>query len=226
MLNALGLAEDLLKIASSAGPANEPSKLLNSEAIVQNHIKLQALAFRMRKSDQPIGVHYYDMVIPSKHQCRTPVYKLTRTSRIAGGLSFHRADFLNCLASHLDRNCITTHFSKRLVGYTGSTNDPGAITVMFTDGFTANCDILIGSDGIHSTTRHIMLERAAEECERKFVDVEFAKSLREKKDPIWSGIVSYRALIPSEKLREINPTHRAFLSINAVSAITESYWVQ
>lgn len=66
-----------------------------------------------------------------------------------------------------------------------------------------------------------MLENAARELEQKFFDdgKERAEMLRKKKEPIWSGIVSYRAIIPSEKLREINPGHRAFASINAVSTI-------
>ncbi|KAI5118815.1 hypothetical protein M0805_000203 [Coniferiporia weirii] len=153
------------------------------------------LAFEMRKSDQAKGVSFYDLVVPM------------------GNLSFHRADFLLCLSKQLDEKTTTSHFSKRLVSYSYST-PTSPITLLFKDGSTATCDVLIGADGIHSATRHTLLELAARDAEANgsAEGAAAAAVLREVMDPVWSGSVAYRAVVPREKLEKINPNHRAMFT--------------
>lgn len=144
-------------------------------------------------------------------------------SHVAGGLSFHRADFLDCLVKHLDNDVTRTYFKKRLQFYTKFTNEVESIMLSFTDGTTAKCDVLVGADGIHSATRRCLLDRVARAWKKQPLADALNNSnlLLKKKEPIWSGFVSYRALIPSEKLRAVNPNHSAFSSINAVSGLTD-----
>ena len=99
---------------------------------------------------------------------------------------------------------MTCHFSKRLVEYTQPRSlDP--ISLQFKDGTTKTCDVLIGADGIHSASRHKLLNDVAEHANSQ----EFVKELLAKVDPVWSGTVAYRAVIPSVKLRAVNPGHTA-----------------
>lgn len=92
------------------------------------------------------------------------------------------------------------------------------ITLEFRDGSSAHCDLLIGADGIYSATRHTLLELAAQEFEADS-SIEGKKSanmLRAKKEPVWSGHISYRTTADSEKLRKLNPNHRILSSFQLV----------
>ncbi|OCB84042.1 FAD/NAD-binding domain-containing protein [Sanghuangporus baumii] len=160
--------------------------------------------FEARKSDQPEGLTFQYPRIPCKY---------TDYSHVN---SFSTADFQQCLVENLDPNVIHTHFSKRLIGYSLPSKDvgtPGRITLKFKDASEAQCDVLIGADGIRSATRHTMLELAASEIEHRGTGRErqLAETLMSpgKLDPIWSGSVAYRALIPREQLAAVNPSHRA-----------------
>ena len=110
----------------------------------------------------------------------------------------------------------TIHFSKRLVNYTrlatGSdvkkpiSDDP--VTLFFSDGTRATCDVLIGADGIHSATRNSLLGCLASEA-LAAGDALRAELLMNKSDPVWSGTVAYRGVIPRAHLEKINANHRA-----------------
>lgn len=69
------------------------------------------------------------------------------------------------------------------------------------------CDILIGSDGIKSVVRkQVVAEQAREAVAAGRPDE--ADSILRTADPRWSGIVAYRALVPTERLiayREAHP---------------------
>ena len=134
-----------------------------------------------------------------------------------GAITFHRADFQQCLVDHLNTSITRSHFSKRLVGYTLPSEDQDAssrIRLEFKDGSEADCDVLIGADGIHSTTRHAMLDLVQRDLEKSESDADkkFLDTLRTpgKLDPIWTGSVAYRSLIPRGQLEALNPSHRAF----------------
>ena len=135
-------------------------------------------------------------------------------------MAFHRAEFQQALASKLDPSIVTSHFSKRLLSYTEdeSTN---AVRLHFKDGETATCDAYIGADGIHSATRRCRLKDEADAIELS--DSERAKLLLSKMDPMWSGTITYRAVIPRDRLRKINPEHSALRMSQTVSEQWRSF---
>ncbi|THH08567.1 hypothetical protein EW145_g2622 [Phellinidium pouzarii] len=153
------------------------------------------LSFQMRKSDQTKGIPYWDVIATM------------------GNLTFHRADFIDTLSEQIDPETTTAHFSKRLISYTlpPKSSPPGPITLNFKDGTTSTCDVLVAADGIHSATRHTMLKLAAIDAEADGSEEgrKAAEMLREMVDPVWSGSVAYRAVVPREKLEKINPNHSA-----------------
>ncbi|KAH8111733.1 FAD/NAD-binding domain-containing protein [Phellopilus nigrolimitatus] len=178
-------------IMEALGLEQELSKLSEVPILKEAHPRL---AFQLRKSDQATHRNsFYDVMIPR------------------GIATFHRADFLMSLAGQLDPVTTSKHFSKRLVSYTlppiSSPSSP--ITLNFKDGTTATCDVLVGADGIHSATRHTLLELAANEADDSDEGRKSAEILRGMVDPIWSGSVAYRGVIPREKLEKLNPQHTA-----------------
>jgi len=118
----------------------------------------------------------------------------------------HRVEFQTALAHHLEHEAITTHFSKKLSKYT--LEGDGRVLLHFRDGSTEHCDVLVGADGIHSATRQTLIQLAADDA-RTAGDNELVQELSRAgvRDPVWSGTVAYRSLIPSERLRELNPNH-------------------
>ncbi|KAG2120320.1 hypothetical protein BD769DRAFT_1480136 [Suillus cothurnatus] len=146
-------------------------------------------AIKYRKSDQPAGIQLFELMTKGDQ------------------MRFHRADFHGVLLSHLPPSC-TTHNGKRLKSYIQpfkhrSRNSP--ITLIFRDGSTATCDVLIGADGIKSAVRPCMMRELAEGMAPNQ-----KQSVLSCIDPIWSGVTAYRTLIPAEKLRARCPDHRVF----------------
>jgi salicylate hydroxylase len=121
-------------------------------------------------------------------------------------MGIHRAEFHQVLLNRLPPRC-RTFASKRLERYTQQPDAP--IQLHFQDGSTATCDILIGADGLKSAVRKRMLQEAAAEVETQNWDAEAAE-LRCLIEPRFSGVFSYRALIPAERLSRIAPQHRVF----------------
>ena len=120
----------------------------------------------------------------------------------------HRAEMVDVLLRHLPQNS-SIHTSKRLLTYTED-KDQNTYVLHFADGTTATADVVIGADGIKSKTRAAMYDMAhkAECADPEATKREDCERCRHA-TPKWTGIVTYRYLIPSERLREINPTHRA-----------------
>jgi salicylate hydroxylase len=98
---------------------------------------------------------------------------------------FHRAELLDLLAAalpahliHLDHRCVDLEqFSER-------------VEVRFHNGATADADLVVGADGIHSTVRELIAGRES---------------------PRFSGHVAYRGLVPAERLAHLG------LEVNASS---------
>lgn len=118
----------------------------------------------------------------------------------------HRAEMVEVLVRHLPSSC-SIHTSKRLVKYTDSGT---SYTLLFADGTKATADVVIGADGIKSKIRAAMYDYThQQECKKKAnVRREECERCR-KATPKWTGTIAYRYLIPAEKLRQINPNHKA-----------------
>jgi len=95
-------------------------------------------------------------------------------------------------------------FDKRLVSYEHEHGEPGEITLYFSDGSSARCDLLIGADGIHSGVRKQMYNDAAAAKDAALgSDLDVEKYI----EPAWTGTTAYRSLIPAEELRKVCPDH-------------------
>ncbi|KAH7926925.1 salicylate hydroxylase [Leucogyrophana mollusca] len=145
-------------------------------------------AINYRKSDQPKGEQIFQLMTKGDL------------------MRFHRSDFHHVLLSHISPSC-KVHYGKRLVTYTQplpSSRGNSPVTLSFTDGSTATCDILVGADGVRSSVRACMMrEMAAGSSEAR------AKAILSCIEPVWSGATAYRTLICAEKLRARDPNHRA-----------------
>ena len=109
--------------------------------------------------------------------------------------TFHRAELQKLLVNHLHSTDKIIRFAKRLESYIEPDPATGKIVLQFTDGMSATCDVLVGSDGIRSAVRRKMYTELADEADRKLSD-----ELRSMIEPVWSGTVAYRGLVPADKL--------------------------
>ena len=86
------------------------------------------------------------------------------------------------------------HLRKRLSDYTCLRS--GGYQLNFADGTTAECDVLIGADGVRSVVRRRMFEDAAK--------ARGQPALLKHIEPFFSGTVAYRVLVPRERFLEVN----------------------
>lgn len=103
-----------------------------------------------------------------------------------GQSSIHRGKFLNALVRALPKE--NAHLRKRLERIEEQSNDQDegdTVALHFADGTIAEADCVIGADGVHSTTR-------------KFV---FPDNWRDFQ-PIFTGVVGYRGLMPMADARK------------------------
>ena len=98
----------------------------------------------------------------------------TDSSGWNGLYGMHRADLLNVLAANLPGEFVRT--GHRCVGFEQSAS---AARLTFANGETAEADVVIAADGIHSALQEYVVE---------------------PKPPEYSGVRSYRGLIASDKL--------------------------
>lgn len=122
------------------------------------------------------------------------------------------------------------HTSKRLVKYSSAERthsegkEPAPITMHFADGTTAEADVLIGADGIHSPIRVQMYQEVHKNgCGRSGDDaVSFEQCERcSVAKPSWAGVHAYRALIPTDKLFALNPNHTT-ANVGALLSVSTS----
>ena len=90
----------------------------------------------------------------------------------------HRAELLDVLLSELDENRVRLDSRVERVDQDGR-----GVTLTLADGTTAEGDILVGADGIHSTIRAQL----------------FGKEL-----PRYTGNVAWRGLVPAERVAHLN----------------------
>ena len=116
--------------------------------------------------------------------------------------TYHRAEFLKILEKHTPPN-YRTHFSKRLVSYEDHPTSP--ILLQFADGTTAECDILVGADGVKSAVRRRMFTSLAVSTQ----DESQATRYRRCVEATWSGVIAYRSLIQADTFAADHPNHPA-----------------
>ena len=111
----------------------------------------------------------------------------------------HRKDVIDLLLQHVPASC-KIHTSKRLKSYEVN-SETGKITLYFSDGSSSITDVLVGADGIHSATRKTMYQKLASSA----VEDSLRKRLLECIDPVWTGELMYRNLVPTTKLLKEYP---------------------
>ena len=134
-------------------------------------------------------------------------YGLTILSPLSSGnlLTFHRADFQTVLLRKLPTS-YHVYCSKRLRSY--EQRHRGPIALLFEDGTSTFCDVLVGADGIKSAVRRSLLGEKASRAQSQNNWSE-AADITALIDPAWSGTNAYRALIPADRLRSRQSNHRA-----------------
>jgi salicylate hydroxylase len=137
-------------------------------------------------------------------------------------MGLHRAEFHEVLLNHLS-SCCRTHPSKRLESYAQRPGVP--IQLRFHDGSTATCDVLVGADGVKSVVRKTMFQDAAlwAESQNRNADTTELRNLSELR---FSGVFSYRTLIPAARLSSVAPHHRVFSSPVQVSMTVRGCFVR
>jgi salicylate hydroxylase len=116
-----------------------------------------------------VGVRYLwtRLLLSDGRPARHEPHQFTQPGRNVG---IHRADLLAVLAARLPAGTVRTgHRCTRF------SQDAGAATVGFADGTTAEADVVIGADGIHSVLQGFVVAPAR---------------------PVFSGVVAYRGLVP------------------------------
>ena len=142
-------------------------------------------------SSCPLPVSYFPL----------PTLRDGRADNLIEVYTFHRSVLQQLLAKHLDPN-IHIHFSKRLISYVEPPETCTPVALQFRDGTSVTCDVLIGSDGIRSAVRRSMFNALADEASEEG-NAEDSSWLRSMVDPVWSGQIAYRGLIPTVALKAL-----------------------
>ena len=131
-------------------------------------------------------------------------------------MTLHRADFQTVLlrklpTSYRDR----IYCSKRLRSYEQPHGGP--ITLLFEDGTSTSCDVLVGADGLKSAVRRSLLGQKASIAQSQNNWSE-AADITALIEPAWSGTNAYRTLIPADRLKSRRSNHRALTQPMMVKA--------
>ncbi|KAF5379482.1 hypothetical protein D9615_006637 [Tricholomella constricta] len=189
-------ASELAEVGAGIGIFPRPWEIiqrlgLEKDLLQCSEVKPQegpVTSFRYRKSDQNPGLEFYTLMTNGNL------------------MLFHRADFQRALLRRLPKSC-QTHCSKRLRSYTQRL--PGSIELLFEDGSTTTCDVLIGADGLKSAVRRSFMNEKVTRARSEGRHAEVA-DFNASVDPVWCGTNAYRALIPAERLKSHAPDHPIF----------------
>lgn len=133
-------------------------------------------------------------------------------------IPLHRSTLVDMLKSRITSQC-KIHTGKALTSYT--IRDDGRYTLQFADGTTAETDVLVGADGVHSVVRRLLFEDLARRGQLP-ATLSTPEDLTRVIEPQWSGSMVYRSLIQTHKLRAISPNH-SVLDANAVFSVCHSF---
>ncbi|KAG1737580.1 uncharacterized protein EDB91DRAFT_1140799 [Suillus paluster] len=114
-------------------------------------------------------------------------------------MNIHRQNFADILKQYLPSSC-RLHFNKRLTRYDKQLS--GSLILHFADDSTATTDVLIGADGIRSSVRKTLFNT----LDRDIVD---PSKIGRYIDPVWTGTLVYRTVIPMEKILQVDPNNIA-----------------
>ncbi|EKM60412.1 uncharacterized protein PHACADRAFT_203617 [Phanerochaete carnosa HHB-10118-sp] len=120
-----------------------------------------------------------------------------------GCIALPRVDLVQLLVESLQIDpmpFLTIHFSKKLVSYDQAAD---GVTLHFADGSSSRSDVLVGADGIGSSTRRTMYADLAERVAQN--DPAKADSILQSAQPTWTGTYTYRTLLDREKLETVSP---------------------
>lgn len=120
-------------------------------------------------------------------------------------MTFHRADFQRVLLRKIPAS-YRVNCSKRLRSYEQRHGEP--ITLLFEDGTSTSCDVLVGADGLKSAVRRSLLGEKAKRAQSEN-NWSSAADITALIEPAWSGTNAYRELVPADRLRSRQPDHRA-----------------
>ncbi|KZV77653.1 FAD/NAD(P)-binding domain-containing protein [Peniophora sp. CONT] len=115
-----------------------------------------------------------------------------------GMAMLHRAQFHRVLLRHIPKH-VGIHTAKRLTQYLDPNDANVPIRLVFADGTEATCDVLIGADGFSSTVRATLFDDLASAGK----NADATKRIRDCIPPYFSGFMSYRTVIPREKLEAL-----------------------
>jgi salicylate hydroxylase len=123
---------------------------------------------------------------PASHYFRedgSPIapVQVTDSSGWNANFGMHRADFVDFLAASLPKGIV--HTGHRCVGFEQAGDK---VSVKFANGATADADIVVGADGIHSELRPYVFPPS---------------------NPVFHGSVAYRGTVPHERVPDW-PTER------------------
>ncbi|KAJ7572812.1 hypothetical protein C8J56DRAFT_1138214 [Mycena floridula] len=135
------------------------------------NMKERKIAFEYRKGDQAEGHSFRSVYLNG------------------GAMTFHRPDLQQALFRNIPKSS-RVHLKHRLMSYK-ETED--RVDLMFQNGITASCDLLIGADGVKSVVRNGTKNHFR----------------RGPTEAVVTGFYTFRGLVPAERLREVYPNHRS-----------------
>lgn len=211
LVEQLGLGPSLLDhLSGQQVPDDEPRKVVTRRKdvwLMMFILFIQVLRFSSEKVTKIMEFTFMTLFLLVKFKfSQVPAENLS-TLNLEGVPRFiHRALIQKTFLNHLSPS-IRCHLSSRLVSYDEIPQSGGSLQLVFENGNTATCDLLIGADGIKSIVR------------KKFVVDHHSTEYGQvpNTDPMWSGTFAYRCMVESKLIAEQMPNHRALTTPVIVS---------